>query len=100
MHENRETSAPAGRHERTSPAGEGRCQTARMNGVEESDRSVVPVNQPNNAEQSAAEVGEGRERIKENASPSHTLSTQREAGVSQGLQREGDENGSPLCFIT
>ena len=86
MHENRETSALAGRDERISPAGEGRCQTARMNGVEESDRSIVPMNQPNNVEQSAAEVGEGRERIEENASPSHTLSTQREVGVSQGLR--------------
>ena len=86
MHENRETSTLAGRDERTSPAGEGSSQTARTNGVEESDRSIVPVNQPNNAEQSAAEIGEGRERIKENTSPLHTLSTQREAGVSQGLR--------------
>jgi hypothetical protein len=62
MHENLETSALAGRGERTSPAGEGRCQTARMNGVEESDRSVVPVNQPNNPEQSGTEVGEGIHR--------------------------------------
>src|SRR5690348_9787885 len=86
MHENRETSAPAGRDERTSPTGEGRSQTARMNDVEESDRSILPVNQPNNAERSAAEAEEGRERIKENTSPSHTLSTQRGTGVSQGLR--------------
>jgi group II intron reverse transcriptase/maturase len=44
------------------------------------------MNQPNNVERSAAKVGEGRERIKENASLSHTLSTQREVGVSQGLR--------------
>jgi len=86
MHENRETSTPAGRHQRTSPAGEGRSPSSRANGVEESDRSIVPVNQPNNAEQSGAEAGEGRERIKENASPSHTLASQREVGVSQGLR--------------
>ena len=85
MHENRETSASTGRDERTSPAGEGRSRTARMNDIEESDRSVVPVSQPNKAEPSAAEVGEGRGRTKENTSQSHTLSTQREAGVSQGL---------------
>jgi len=86
MHENRETSALTGREERASPAGEDRSQTSRMNGIEESDRFVVPMNQPNNADRSAAEAGEGRERIKENTSPSHTLSTQREAGVSQGLR--------------
>jgi RNA-directed DNA polymerase len=86
MHENRETSASTGREERHSPAGEGRSRTARMHDAEESDRSVVPVNQPNQAEPSAAEVGEGRERTKENTSLSRTLSTQSEAGVSQGLR--------------
>src|SRR3984957_8700216 len=89
MHENRETWASTGR-ERTSPAGEGRSRTARMNDVEESDRSVVPVSQPNKAEPlmrgAAAEVGEGRGRTKENTSESHTLSAQHEAGVSQGLR--------------
>src|SRR3954447_16929830 len=85
MHENRETSALTGRDERTSPAGEGSSRTARMNGVEESDRFVIPMNQPNKGEQSAAEAGEGRRRTKENAGQSHTLSTQREVGVSQGL---------------
>ena len=86
MHENRETSAPTDRDERSSPAGKGRSRTARMNDVEESDCSIVPMSQPNKAEQSAAEVGEGRGRTKENTSQSHTLSTQGEAGVSQGLQ--------------
>lgn len=90
MHENRETSTLAGREKRTSPAGEGRSRTARPHGVEESDCSIVPVNQPNKAEPwktwAAAEVGEGREQTKENTSPSHTLSTQREIGVSQGLR--------------
>jgi group II intron reverse transcriptase/maturase len=44
------------------------------------------VNQPNKAGQPAAEVGEGRERTKENTLESHTSSTQSERGVSQGLQ--------------
>jgi hypothetical protein len=66
MYENGETSVLAGRDERTSPAGEGRSRTARMNSVEESDCPVVPVSQPNKAEQSAAEAGEGRGRTKEN----------------------------------
>src|SRR5689334_10967133 len=86
MHENRETSALAGREKRTSPAGEGRSRTTRMNNAEESDRSIVPMNQPNKVEPSAAEVEEGRERAKENTSLSHTLSTQSEVGVSQGLR--------------
>lgn len=86
MHENRETSALAGRDERRSPAGEGSSRTARVHDAEESDRSVVPVSQPNKADPSAAEAGEGRGRTKENAAQSHTLSTQRELGVSQGLR--------------
>lgn len=72
MHENRETSALTGRDERTSPAGKGRSRTARMNDVEEADRSVVRVNQPNKAEPLAEEVGEERGRT---------------IGVSQGLER-------------
>ena len=86
MHENREASVLTGREERASPAGEDRSQTSRMNSIEESDRFVVPMNQPNKADTSVAEAGEGRERIKENTSLSHTLSTQREVGVSQGLR--------------
>lgn len=86
MHENRETSALAGRDERRSPAGEGSSRTARVHDAEESDRSVVPVSQPNKADPSAAEAGEGRGRTEENAAQSHTLSTQRELGVSQGLR--------------
>src|ERR1700710_2637173 len=86
MHENRETSASAGREERRSPAEEGRSRTFCMNDAEESDRSIVPVSQPNKAERSAAEAGEGRERTKENTTRSHTLSTQSEVGVSQGLR--------------
>ena len=86
MHENRETSALTGRDKRPSPAGEGRSQTARMHDAEESDRPVVPVNQSNNAEPLAAEVGEGRGWTKENTSRSHTLSTQSEGSVSPGLR--------------
>jgi group II intron reverse transcriptase/maturase len=90
MHENRETSALTGSDERISPAGEGRSRTTRMNDAEESDRSIVPVNQPNKAEPlktgAAAEVEEGRERTKENTTQLHTFSTRSEAGVSQGLR--------------
>jgi len=86
MHENRETSVPTDREERGSPAGEGESRTARMNGTEESDRSVVPLNQPNKAGQPGAEVGEGRGRTKENTSRPNTHSTQSGVGVSQGLR--------------
>jgi retron-type reverse transcriptase len=44
------------------------------------------MNQSNKVGQPAAEVGEGRERTKENTLESHTSSTQSERGVSQGLQ--------------
>jgi hypothetical protein len=57
-----------------------------MNDAEGSDRSVVPVNQSNKAEPLAAEVGEERERTKENTSGPHMLSTQSEVGVSQALR--------------
>jgi RNA-directed DNA polymerase len=86
MHENRETSDPIGRKQRTSPAGEGRSRTTRVNGSEESDCSIVPMNQTNKAGQPAAEVGEGRERTKENILEPHMSSTQGEKGMSQGLQ--------------
>src|ERR1700692_4200511 len=74
MHENRETSslAVAGTG---SPAGEGQGRTTGMNGGEESDRAVVPMNPSNKAaeEQAAvAEREEGRARPKENIGPSHT----------------------------
>jgi RNA-directed DNA polymerase len=86
MHENRETSDPAGQQHRASPAGEGSSRTTRANGPEESDCSVVPLSQSNKAGQPAAEIGEGRERTKENTLKPHTSSTQSERGVSQGLQ--------------
>src|SRR5579864_8467314 len=87
MHEIRETWAPTGRDERTSPAGKGRSRTARTNDVEESGRSVVPVSQPNKAEPSAAEVGEGRRWTKENTAQSHTLSTQGAGRCVPGIAR-------------
>ena len=85
MHENRETCDRTGRRSRTSP-GEGSSRTARANGSQESDRSVVPLNLSNKAGRPAAEMREGRERTKENIMKPHTCSTQSETGVSQGLQ--------------
>jgi hypothetical protein len=56
-----------------------------MHVPEKSDRAEVPMNQPNKGEQSSAEVGEGRARIKENIVPSHTSPTQSGERVFQGL---------------
>jgi RNA-directed DNA polymerase len=90
MHENRETSMlpalerGAGRPEKAE------SRNAGMNGIEESDRAVVPVNQPNNEGQpegsSTAEDGEGRARTEENTSQTHTPPTRSgNKGGSQGL---------------
>ncbi len=89
MHENRETSAApvrntAGRPEKAS------SRTTGMHGAEESDRVVVPMNQPNKGGPavtgSTAEAGEGRTRAKENIGQDRTHSTQSERSrVSQGL---------------
>ena len=86
MHENRETSllAPA----RRGPAGEGESRKAGMNGGEESDRAVVPMNSSNKAMEQptrAAEREEGRARTKENTGQNHTPPAQDGKGVSQGL---------------
>ena len=57
-----------------------------MHALEESDRAIVPMNQPNKEEQSSAEVGEGRARAKENIAQSNTSPTQSGERVSQGLR--------------
>jgi hypothetical protein len=56
-------------------------RTVRMNGSEESDRPVVPMNQTNKTGKPEAESGEGRERTKENTLEPHTSSTQSESSV-------------------
>ena len=56
-----------------------------MNAAEESDRDVIPMNQPNKEGQTLAEVGEGRSRSQENIEKSHTPPAQNGKRVSQGL---------------
>jgi len=56
-----------------------------MHVLEKSDCAVVPVNQPNKAVQTAAEVGEGRAQMKENIGQSRMLLTQSGNRMSQGL---------------
>ena len=76
MHENRETSgAPR-------PAREGgrsakvQSHKADTHAREESDRTILSMNQTNNEERSSAEPGERRARAKENIVPSNTHPTQ------------------------
>src|SRR6202171_1791649 len=57
-----------------------------MHALEESGRTIVPMNQPNKEDLSSAEVGEGRARAKENIAQSHTSPTQSGERVSQGLR--------------
>ncbi len=83
MHENRDTSVfPVGRAGRTAKA---QSHKAGVNEAEESDRGVVPMNQPNKGVKAPAEDGEGRPRPKENTGQSHTPPAQNGERVSQGL---------------
>src|SRR5580698_1100835 len=70
---------------RDRPAGEGNSRTTRVHVFEESDSGTVPMNHSNKSAKPPAESEEGRPLIKENVHQPSTLSTQREARVSQGL---------------
>ena len=86
MHENRETSSLSAIL--GSPAGEGQGRTTGMNGNEESDRAIVPMNSSNKTKEQVtgvAEREEGRARTKENIGQSCTPPAQDGRGVSQGL---------------
>ena len=66
MHENRETSEaprPEGERGRSAKA---QSHTADAHALEESDRAILSMNQPNKGERSSAEAGEKRARAKEN----------------------------------
>ncbi len=103
MHENRETSgAPRPERERDRSA-KAKSQKADTHAQEESDRTIVSMNQTNKEERSSAEPGEKRVRAKENIVQSNTHPTQSGERVSQGLSgvreaaRKGGKNGSRLC---
>jgi hypothetical protein len=76
MHENRETSETPAVQSGSRSAGEGPGRTARVYVCEESHCGVVPMNHSNKDQQSSAESGEGRLRIKENTFPFDTYPTQ------------------------
>ena len=83
MHENRETcGAPVNQTGRSAKA---QSQTADANALQESDRCVLPVKQPNKEGKLLAEAAEGRRRPKENDEQSNTGPTQSGERVSQGL---------------
>ena len=83
MHENRETSVVP--EAKTGRSGKAVSQTPDMHAAEESDSSVVPMNQPNNSGKPWAEAGKGRLEIKENITQPNTRPTQSGVSVSQGL---------------
>src|SRR5579863_10730948 len=72
MHENRETSGAPRSFQDRGRSEKAQSRTSDMHALEESDRTVVPVNQPNKEGSSSAEVGEGRVRTKENIAQSNT----------------------------
>jgi hypothetical protein len=82
MHENRETSRAPRERGRSAKA---KSHKAGVHALEESDRAIVSMNQPNKEERSSAEVGEKRARTKENIIQPNTNPTQSGEHVSQGL---------------
>ena len=86
MHENRETSGAPRSFQDRGRSEKAQSRTSDMHALEESDRTIVPMNQPNKEDSSSAEVGEGRVRAKENIAQSNTSPTQSGERVSQGLR--------------
>jgi RNA-directed DNA polymerase len=83
MHENREISRASAKPADRSAKGQSR--TADMHALEESDRCVVPVKQPNKEGQPTAEAAEGRRRPKENGTRSSIQPTQSGQRMYQGM---------------
>src|SRR5512133_1894793 len=86
MHENRETSGVPRSFQDRGRSEKAQSRTSDMHALEESDRTIVPMNRPNKEELSSAEAGEGRVRTKENIAQSNTSPTQSGERVSQGLR--------------
>src|ERR1700730_3928411 len=85
MHENRETSgAPRPERERGRSA-KAQSHKVDAHALEESDRTILSMNQTNKEERSSAEPGEKRVRAKENIVQPNTHPTQSGERVSQGL---------------
>ena len=85
MHENRETSRAPRSGEDRGRSEQAQSRTSDMHAVEESDRVVLPMNQPNKEGPPSAEVGEGRAQTEENIVPFNMRPTQSGNRMSQGL---------------
>ena len=83
MHENRETSgAPRPERERGRSA-KAQSRNADVHALEESDRTILPMNQSSKEDLSSAEAGEGRVRAKKNIAQSNTSPTHGRKPTSQ-----------------
>src|SRR5580698_2574111 len=86
MHENRETSGAPRSFRDRGRSEKAQSRTSDMHALEESDRTIVPMNQSNKEDLSSAEAGEGRVRAKENIAQSNTSPTQSGERVSRRLR--------------
>ncbi len=85
MHENREISRAPRFSQNRGRSEKAQSRTSDTYALEESDRAIEPMNQPNKEEHPSAEVGEGRAWAKENIAESNTSPTQSGERVSHGL---------------
>src|SRR6202795_3272589 len=85
MHENRETSGAPRPEREQGRSAKAQSHKADAHALEESDRTIVSMNQPNKEKRSSAEAGEKRARAKENIVQPNTNPTQSGGRVSQGL---------------
>src|ERR1700680_606273 len=85
MHENRETSGAPRPEREQGRSAKAQSHKADAHALEESDRTIVSMNQPNKEKRSSAEAGEKRARAKENIVQPNTHPTQSGGRVSQGL---------------
>ena len=85
MHENRETSGVPWPVQDRGRSEKAQSRTSDVHALEESDRTIVLMNQSNKEDLSSAEAGEGRVWAKENIVQSNTSPTQSGERVSQGL---------------
>jgi hypothetical protein len=86
MHENRDISGASRSLQDRDRSAKALSHNADMHVPEKSHHAVVPMSQPNKEEQSSAEVGEGRARIKENIGRSNTSPTQSVSGGIKGYR--------------
>jgi len=85
MHENREASGVPRPEKERGRSAKVQSHNADRHAPEESDRTILSMNQTNKEERSSAEPGEKRVRAKENIVQPNTNPTQSGERVSQGL---------------